>query len=194
MSWRTNLGVVRRSCVVVSVSFQNKTLLYIHIRTYHCIHMDVSENSRFYPQIIHLFTGFSIIYQPSILGAKTTIFGNTYTYILCWATMLCFAHKTTILLRLWLFRWSSLTRWSHRWKQRQQSLVYIYTIYIYIYIYINYTFVTYLEPVRSLFFMFGAPPEFFNEGPYSPMVLNDRWKKRGWNALERIQPGSCKAK
>lgn len=45
---------------------------------------------------------------------------------------------------------------------------------MYIYIYINYTFVTYLEPVFSFFFPFGAPLN-FNEGPYSPIVLNDRF-------------------
>ena len=37
--------------------------------------MDVSENSGFYPQIIHLLIGFSIIDHP-FWG--TTIFGNTH--------------------------------------------------------------------------------------------------------------------
>ena len=39
--------------------------------------LDVSENSGFSPQIIHLFIGFSH-YEPSILGMFPLFFGNTH--------------------------------------------------------------------------------------------------------------------
>ena len=54
----------------------SKSILSLHFPIgYPCDHMEVSENSGFSPQIIHLFIGFSIINHP-FWG--TPIFGNLH--------------------------------------------------------------------------------------------------------------------